>query len=396
MSAFARLRRNVRLPDPLRVARSRRAPELGPRILFFSGGTALHPLSRALKLYTYNSVHLITPFDSGGSSAVLRAAFGMPSVGDLRNRLMALADETVRGNPAVYELFSHRLSQEDGADAARQLDRMVAGSHELVVEIPSPLRQIVRTHLRIMRDEMPENLDLCGANIGNLILAGGFLFNNRDLESVILLFSQLVEVRGIAHPTCDADLHLAAELADGTCLVGQHRLTGKENRPIESPVVELSLVRSLDAPERAEVTLPERSAALIGSADLICYPMGSFYSSLIANLLPKGVGNEIRRTDVPKVYIPNTGFDPEQVGMTVADAVEALVRYVRTDAGAEMPVEEIIDLVLVDTARGHYATPLDPEKIERLGVQVVDLELVRDPAAGVDPELLCDVLVSLA
>jgi CofD-related protein of GAK system len=396
MSAFARLRRSVRLPDPLRVARSRRAPELGPRILFFSGGTALRPLSRALKLYTHNSAHLITPFDSGGSSAVLRAAFGMLSVGDLRSRLMALADETVRGNPAVYELFSHRLSREDGVDAARQLDFMAAGSHQLVAEIPSPLRQIVCTHLRIIRDEMPENLDLCGANIGNLILAGGYLLNDRDIESVILLFSKLVEVRGIAHPVCDADLHLAAELADGTRLVGQHRLTGKESRPIESPVVELSLVRSLDTPERAEVTLPERSAALIGRADLICYPMGSFYSSLIANLLPKGVGSEIRRTDVPKIYVPNTGIDPEQLGMSGADAVGALVRYVRADAGADTPIEEILDLVLVDTARGRYATPLDPEKIERLGVQVVDLELVRDPAVGVDPELLCDVLVSLA
>jgi 2-phospho-L-lactate transferase/gluconeogenesis factor (CofD/UPF0052 family) len=157
----------------------------------------------------------------------------------------------------------------------------------------------------------------------------------------------------------------------------------------------LSLVRSLEVPERAEATLPERTAALIGRADLICYPMGSFYSSVVANLLPKGVGSAIRRTGVPKLHIPNMGADPEQVGMSVGDAVEALIRYARADAGADTPVEEILNLVLVDTARGRYEMDLDLDRVERLGIQVIDLQLVRDPEVGIDPELLCDVLVSL-
>jgi 2-phospho-L-lactate transferase/gluconeogenesis factor (CofD/UPF0052 family) len=63
-----------------------------------------------LKQYTHNSVHLITAFDSGGSSAQLRRAFGMPAIGDLRSRIVALADESVRGNPQIYRLFAHRLS----------------------------------------------------------------------------------------------------------------------------------------------------------------------------------------------------------------------------------------------------------------------------------------------
>jgi 2-phospho-L-lactate transferase/gluconeogenesis factor (CofD/UPF0052 family) len=45
---------------------------------------------------------------------------------------------------------------------------------------------------------------------------------------------------------------------------------------------------------------------LIREAELICYPMGSFYSSLIANLLPKGVGKAVSRNPCPKVFIPNT------------------------------------------------------------------------------------------
>src|SRR3954466_10320020 len=105
-------------PDELRVSRSLRAPELGPRILFLSGGSALRPLCRVLKQYTHNSVHLITAFDSGGSSAKLRQSFAMPAIGDLRNRIVALADESVRGNPQIYRLFAHRLP---GASSRAQL-----------------------------------------------------------------------------------------------------------------------------------------------------------------------------------------------------------------------------------------------------------------------------------
>ena len=44
MSVRLSLRRAARIPDELRVARCRRAPETGPRILFFSGGSALREL----------------------------------------------------------------------------------------------------------------------------------------------------------------------------------------------------------------------------------------------------------------------------------------------------------------------------------------------------------------
>ena len=72
--------RNIKLPDLLRIGRYQKAPELGPSILFFSGGSALRQVSRAQEL-SHNSIHLVTPFDSGGSSAKLRKAFDMPAIG---------------------------------------------------------------------------------------------------------------------------------------------------------------------------------------------------------------------------------------------------------------------------------------------------------------------------
>ena len=74
-------------------------PDEGSRILFFSGGTALAPVAAELSRHTRNAVHVITTFDSGGSSAELRRVFDMPAVGDIRARIMALADRSLEGNP---------------------------------------------------------------------------------------------------------------------------------------------------------------------------------------------------------------------------------------------------------------------------------------------------------
>ena len=81
--------------DSVKFERDERSPEHGPRVLFFSGGTALRGVSRVLSDHTHNSIHIITPFDSGGSSAVIREAFGMLAIGDILNRLMALDRKSV-------------------------------------------------------------------------------------------------------------------------------------------------------------------------------------------------------------------------------------------------------------------------------------------------------------
>eukprot|EP01047_Picozoa_sp_COSAG01_P079078 COSAG01_NODE_14855_length_1403_cov_0.895706_1_plen_462_part_01 len=119
--------RRVAIPDPAAVQRCARLPELGPQVLFFSGGSALRAISQALKRYTHHSVHLITPFDSGGSSATIRDAFDMLAVGDLRNRLTALADDGAYGNPDFLALASYRLPEStDSAQLTAELTSMVS------------------------------------------------------------------------------------------------------------------------------------------------------------------------------------------------------------------------------------------------------------------------------
>jgi CofD-related protein of GAK system len=398
MAARVHVSRTLVVPDPLRVERCLRVPELGPRILFFSGGSALRQVSRVLKRYTHNSVHLITPFDSGGSSARLRDAFDMLSIGDLRSRLMALADETSSANPDIYALFSHRLpSDQPMVTLSAQLDRMVHGSDPMVRAIPEPLRRIVRTHLRDFVSRMPGTFDLRGASIGNLILAGGYLANERDVDSVVYLFSKLIQARGVVRPVVTDALHLCARYADGTTVTGQHRITGKETPAPEKAIEDMWLVRSSKGETPAATSLDPPVRELIASADVICYPVGSFYSSVAANLLPVGVGRAIVEADCPKVYVPSFGFDPEQRGQSVAASVEKLVHFARRDLGDQVQVRDVVQIVALDRNHANYPNGVDTERLRSLGVDLLELPLASaDRPHEVDPLALTEVLLSLA
>jgi CofD-related protein of GAK system len=389
--------RAVHIPDPLRIGRYRRTPEFGPRLLFFSGGTALNAISRQLKTYTHNSIHLVTPFDSGGSSAKLRHAFDMPSIGDLRSRLMALADEAVTGHPEIYRLFNYRLPKAGSAvDLAAQLDDIVSGKNPLVNEIPNPMRRLIRSQLEHFCDAMPADFDLRGASIGNLILAGGYMGNHQHLEPILFVFSKLVNVLGTVRAVVNTSLHLGAELDDGSEIIGQHLLTGKEEAPLTSPIKSLFLSSQSDKRVPVQAVLRKKTRKLIAEADLICYPPGSFYTSLMANLLPRGVGPAIAGNDCPKVYIPNLGKDPEQIGMNAEAAVNRLLDCLHADKGRNTPGDKFLNFVLMDNRDKSPMAELPEKFLQERGIQAVKTRLVtRDSAPYYDPELLVSSLLSL-
>ena len=388
---------SVRLPDPVRLSRYQKSPELGPRVLFFSGGSALNAVSRVLKNYTHNSLHMVTPFDSGGSSAKLRQAFAMPSIGDLRSRLMALADENITGHPEVYELFTYRFAQDrPNSDLRSQLESMIRGTDPLVAAISNPMRRLIRNQLGYLLEAMPEGFDLRGASTGNLILAGGYLNNHQQLDPIIFLFSKLVNVLGTVRTIVNDNLHLGAKLEDGSCVIGQHRLTGKEVAPLSSPVRELFLSRHPETCVPARSEIREKNRELIEQAELICYPPGSFYTSLVANLLPKGVGSAIATSDCPKVYCPNLGPDPEQIGMTLDSSVVTLLEYLRSDVAAGTDNQRLLNFVLIDSQHGYYPSALSSGLMQELGIEIIDTRLVSTKSAPrYDALLLVSTLLSL-
>lgn len=391
-----RIEREVRVPDPIKLERYRRTPDLGPRILFFSGGTALKKTSTELTQYTHNTIHIITPFDSGGSSAVIRNKFKMLAVGDIRNRLMALADQSVLGNPEIYKLFAYRLPKDaDDIELHAEFEQLMSAEHPLVRDIPAPMRKIIRNHF-IQFAEIMDDFNLRGASIGNIILTAGYISNRRHIDPVIFIFSKLVEVRGIVRATVNKDMHLAAELEDGTFVVGQHLLTGKESSPIDSGIKKLWLAEKIGDSTPCTVEIRNKLNQLIRSAELICYPLGSFYSSVVANLLPQGVGNAIKKNRSPKVFTPNTGRDPELKGHSLTDQIHKLLYYLRKDDPEHIAISDVLNFILVDSVNGVYPGGVEIHEINKLGIQVIDCELITEASAPyLNPELLSKALLSL-
>jgi len=377
-----------------------RTPAQGPRILFFSGGSALRGLTRCLKRSTWNTIHIVTPFDSGGSSAAIRDAFHMLSVGDLRNRLLALAEEGDDGDSALYDMLAFRLpSDGDPTDLRQRLARIVEGNDPLIDAVREPSRAVMREMLGSCAEALPASFDLRGACMGNLVLAGGYLREGNAIGPVLDTIAEYVQVRGTVRPVTEEDLHLGARLVDGTEIVGQHNLTGKESAPIRAPVDEIYLLRD---GARVRATASPDAIDLVAGADMIVYPMGSFFTSVLCNLLPRGIGRAIAASPAPKIFLPNAGKDPEQVGMGVEDCVHRIVHAVRCDAGADTPVDRILNTVVLDRVDDLYAKAevgsLLDMRLTMGGFEVLRLPLSQE-RAGIqryDPALVSEALLSLA
>lgn len=384
--------RRLIVPDSVRVHRYQSLPEFAPTVLFFSGGSALNKIARRLKYYTHHSIHMVTPFDSGGSSAILRHAFKMPAVGDLRSRMMALADETVLGLPDVYDLFRYRLALKGNqSDLRDELNALVSGQHPLMQPIVAPMATLIISQLERLRDALPDSFDLRGASVGNLIIAGGYLSQQYQLDPIIFLFSRLVKTLGEVTTIVDDTCHLAVLLESGETVLGQHLITGKEQAALISPIKEIWLNQGLEHVSTAQVQLAPDRVQRIQNAELICYPPGSFFTSVVANLLVTGVASAIQANDNPKVYLPNLGEDPEQLGWPLMRRVEFLLTLLSGRPEANL-MEPVLNWLLLDD---HYDYGVvDEAVLAAWGVQVIRTPLIGQKTERYEETLVVEALLS--
>src|SRR5262250_2150726 len=92
-------------------------PGAGGSLVAIGGGTGLSALLRGLKHHVGSArlgrlTGVVTVTDDGGSSGRLRREFGVLPPGDIRNCIVALADE----EQLVTELFRYRFDQGEGLE----------------------------------------------------------------------------------------------------------------------------------------------------------------------------------------------------------------------------------------------------------------------------------------
>ena len=209
-----------------------------------------------------------------------------------------------------------------------------------------------------------------------------------------------MRARGIVLPVVDVSAHLAVRLESGRIIVGQHNFTGKSRHgavePLPSPIVDCWLTASEYSPEAASVGITGHIAKRIRRAELVCYPVGSFYSSVLCNLLPAGVGQAVAQNPCPKVFVPNLGTDPELLGHTVQMQVERLLRPLLADAPGTKPAD-MLSTLLVDRENGIYPGGIPEEWLAGQGIAVKDTPLVSGGSAPLaDAQLLARAIVAAA
>lgn len=321
------------------------------KVVAIGGGTGLSTLLRGLKHYVGQVARaaavqptisrltaVVTVTDEGGSSGRLRRDFRILPPGDIRNCLVALAeDETL-----FARLFGYRFSSGRG---------------------------------------------LKGHSLGNLFLAA-LTHLTHDFAKAVRLSSEVLAVRGEIYPSTLADVRLRARLRDGRVIDGESRIA-----KTRVPIRRLQIVPSHCQP------LPETLAAL-AEADLITLGPGSLYTSLIPNLLVRGIPEAIARSKALKVYVGNLMTQPgETRGYTAADHLRALHQH----AG-----RRLFDLVVLNNtdlspglhkryAAQHVGPVLtDIEEVWTQGVEPVLADLlVEDHVARHDSRRLAQLLVDL-
>ncbi len=241
--------------------------EGGPRVVAIGGGTGLSTLLRGLKLHTTNLTAVATVADDGGSSGRLRADMGMPPPGDLRNCLVALADE----EPLMTELFDFRFNGQSAG--------------------------------------------LGGHSFGNLLIAALTEITG-DFEQAIREASRVLAIRGRVLPATADAVELCGRFEDGSVVHGETSIT---NAGKKIDYVYL-------APANPRMTDEVREA--LESADLIVVGPGSTFTSVIPNLLVPGFTETVRRSSAAKVFVCNVMTQPgETTGFSVADHVRAIQRH---------------------------------------------------------------------
>lgn len=365
-------------------------------LVFFTGGSALRDLSVELATRTNNTVHIVTPFDSGGSTAALRRAFGMPAVGDMRNRLLALADKNAVPQ-AVLALMNRRLPEEGDPAVLRQmLAAMADTSNEIWEGIPKKFQDALYSYLQVFLDAMPATFDARHASFGNIVMAGCYLREGRRLGPMLAFFSRILRVRGQVLSSVEGNFHLAANLQGGGLIVGEHHFQNMTS-PVETLFLTVHEPRE-GARARTACRPPAAASALarLRAASLICYPMGSFYTSVLSNLLPAGIGQTVAVAGCPKVFIPNTGHDTELRGLSLEGETHIILQTLAQDKPGIRP-SECITHVCIDSGRGDYGSNLTSfgHWLAHRGIQLVDRPIVAEGGQRHIPEATADFLLEM-
>jgi uncharacterized cofD-like protein len=178
-----------------------------------------------------------------------------------------------------------------------------------------------------------EKGSLEGHSVGNMLIAALTHINNGDFLKTVEQFSSILAIRGKVLPATLEKITLFAKLNDGKLIKGQAEIDGYKKY---SHVIDIKKLKNRSKIEQVFIK-PEASALpnaiqAIKEANMIILGPGSLYTSIISNLLIKGIPEAIKSSKAKKVYVCNIMTQMgETDSFSASDHLKVLERYLGTD-----------------------------------------------------------------
>lgn len=214
------------------------------KVVVIGGGSGSFVVLSALKELDVDISAVVAMTDSGGSTGRLRDQLGVLPPGDLRQALVALSD-----SPEIWrKIFAYRF----------------------------------------------DSGDLEGHNFGNLFISVIERITG-NLENAVEEASKVLDVKGKVIPVTYSDCTLCAEYEDGSVIEGEDKI---DDSLTKRPRIKYMYVYPEATPNQAAVNAIE-------DADLIVFPPGDLYTSIVPNFLVEGMAEALFKSKAKKVYFIN-------------------------------------------------------------------------------------------
>ncbi len=326
-----------RTPKGVRDALAGRRLQQSYKIVAIGGGTGLSTLLRGLKHRTSNLTAIVTVSDDGGSSGRLQKELGVLPPGDIRNCLVALADDEA----LVTDLFRYRFTEGQG---------------------------------------------LSGHSFGNLFLAA-LTGVTGNFDHAVKESSRVLNVVGRVLPATLGMVRLCAELDDGTIVEGESNISSTR-RPIKRVF--------FDSPAAAPL---DEVIDAIRNADAIVLGPGSLYTSVAPNFLVSRIAREVADARAVKMYVCNVMTQPGETDrMTAADHVEALLANAGERVCDYVIVNDQPPSRLLAAYAQEGQDPVEPDvdRIAALGLEAIRASVIGETeTVRHDPDKLATVVMGI-
>lgn len=302
------------------------------KVVVLGGGNGMSTLLRGLKQFPLDLTAIVSVCDDGKSTGILRKEFNTPAVGDIRRVLISLSET----EPLFEKMLNYRFKT-DGY--------------------------------------------LNGHAVGNFLLQAMQDITGSMSEGIKAL-GKVLNLNGKVIPlTENGDITLVAEMIDGKIIEGEHHITEEE-----------SIIKKVYYKKEPEIT--EEALNAIKEADLIILSVGSLYTSIIPNILPEKIKEEMKKSKAKIMYVCNIMTQPGETDKyKVSDHINKLNEYLKYRK---------VDIVIANNGKisqhliDKYSTLEQKEPVILDEENLENIEIISDNLVKVEEETLRHDVIKLA